>query len=458
MHDDIKRARLLLQAYLLSIPLWWFLGFDFIVLQVLAALLVLACPDALRRFTLGDYLLVALILVLGGSAYVAGFLIAQNPARFVAAAYNLSFWICGLILAMQIRHLWARSEEGRAMLLGTAHVTFLVVVASCWAVFVLAYAIHNMSLITPSLFGILLGNHIPSWAPLVERYASLVYTLADWGLPGVPMPRVQVFGPYPTATAATVAVLGALSLMYLNLRRPAARLLPAIIEGVIFATIAITLTRSVLGGWVMGAVAANVLFGDTFRRVGATLAAVCLIGLIALGAINLSGATEYRNYSSESRFDSYARAIEETIAFSPVFGLGIKPREESHIAVGSHSTVVSSFTKGGIIGLTFAILFLFLRPAWRWALASMACITAPNGIAAGQQAEMRILFNLQAALWVWLCFEDIDAPATAAALIFVAIALIERTTSPAIVAAAALRRRVPAIAHTGRPTSSGLLP
>jgi hypothetical protein len=40
-------------------------------------------------------------------------------------------------------------------------------------------------------------------------------------------------------------------------------------------------------------------------------------------------------------------------------------------------------------------------------------------------AELRILFNLQVALWVWLCFEDIDAPATAAMLIFLAFALIE---------------------------------
>jgi len=38
---------------------------------------------------------------------------------------------------------------------------------------------------------------------------------------------------------------------------------------------------------------------------------------------------------------------------------------------------------------------------------------------------MRILFDLQVAIWVWLCFEDIDAPATAAMHIFLAFALFD---------------------------------
>ncbi|HZD53338.1 MAG TPA: hypothetical protein VE175_09835, partial [Woeseiaceae bacterium] len=192
MHDDVTRARLILQAYLLSIPLWWFLGLDFITLQGFTVLLVLACPASFRCFTIGDYLLLGLIASFGASAYVIGFLVEQETTRFLAALYNLSFWVCGLILMTQVRHLWAADAHERFRLLRTAHLTFLIVVASCWALFVLAYAIRSLSLITPSAFGILVGNHVPDSAPLVQRYTSLVYTLVDWGLPGVPMPRVQV--------------------------------------------------------------------------------------------------------------------------------------------------------------------------------------------------------------------------------------------------------------------------
>ena len=44
------------------------------------------------------------------------------------------------------------------------------------------------------------------------------------------------------------------------------------------------------------------------------------------------------------------------------------------------------------------------------------------------RAELRILLNLQVAIWVWLCFEDIDAPGTAATLIFLAFAFVEAAT------------------------------
>ncbi len=446
-----KITRLILQTFVLTIPLVWFLGLDFIALHVFAALLVVACPAALQRLTLGDYLLLSLISIFGISAYVVGFVQAQETARFIAALYNLSFWVCGLILILQVRHLWAQGEDERVRLLRAAHFAFIIVVASCWALFAFAYAVHNMSLETPSVFGILAGNHIPAAAPLLQRYSSLVYTLVDWGLPGVPMPRVQVFGPYPTATAATVAVLGAFSLMYLNIRRPAARLLPLLVEGMILLTVAITLSRSVVGGWCVGIVVASLLFGDPFRRVGVIVGATCFAGLLSVASINLTAATEYRNYSSDSRFHSYAHAVSETVASNPILGLGIKPREESHIAVGSHSTLVSSFTKGGVLGLGVAAIFLFLRPAWRWALIAAATLASHRALSPVHRAELRILLNLQFTLWAWLCFEDIDAPATAAALIFIAISLIEMATSLAAASASTAPDLVRTGARSGRP-------
>src|SRR3546814_16262338 len=63
---------------------------------------------------------------------------------------------------------------------------------------------------------------------------------------------------------------------------------------------------------------------------------------------------------------------------------------------------------------------LVLLPAYRW----LGGLGGASRRSNGERAEMRILFNLQVALWVWLCFEDIDAPATAAMLVFLAFALI----------------------------------
>lgn len=454
-HGD--RARLLLQTFILGIPLWWVLGLDFIMLQGFVALLILAYPDALRRATAGDHMLIALIITLGASAFLNGFLIEAKVTRFVAALYNLSFWVCGLVLMLQVRTFCAAGPWRQLALLRCIHIVFIIVVATAWSCLVLAFAIGDMSLSTPSLFGLVAGDAIPDSAPHIQRHAVLDFTHADWGLPGVAIPRIEVFGPYPTAAAATVAVLGSLSLLYINLRYPRAWLPALVLEGVLMATIAITLTRSIIGGWVLGMLAANLLFGNTARRFGAILAAAVIGGMMTLGTVDLSQAAEYRDYSSESRFDSYLNAIQKTINKNPVMGLGIKPREESHIAVGSHSTIVTAFTKGGALSLALAVLFLFLRPAWRWFVAWMACISPPYRLAAQHRTTLRILFNLQVALWIWLCFEDIDAPATASALIFIAFAFIERATSRPTLAAASVPRPAPLAGRTAphRPQPTG---
>jgi hypothetical protein len=220
------------------------------------------------------------------------------------------------------------------------------------------------------------------------------------------------------------AVLGTLALLHLQDGGQARRRRPALagmaVEGLIFLTLALTLTRSILAGWLLGAIAAALIFGTAWRRI---LAIGALAVAIPLSFhVDLSGAADYRGYSTESRFENYDRAVGRTLEKNPILGLGVKPREQdNHIAVGSHSTFVSSFTKSGTLGLSLVVAYLVLLPAYRW----LGPIAGARRRPAGEVAELRILFNLQVALWVWLCFEDLDAPATAAMLIFLAFALIE---------------------------------
>jgi hypothetical protein len=232
------------------------------------------------------------------------------------------------------------------------------------------------------------------------------------------MPRIVIYGPYPNATAAITAVLGTLALLYLCRRNRHHGVLIAAGEALIFFTLVITLSRSILAGWLVGSVAANLVFGTAYRRVVCSFA----LGVAALFAMhaNVSNLGEYREYSTESRVNNYVRAIEKTILTHPVLGLGIKPREEgNHIAVGSHSTFVSSLTKGGALGVSLVFIYLVVLPAIRWiALGATQSLRS-------SRAEMRILFTLQVTIWAWLCFEDIDAPATAAMLIFLAFGFFE---------------------------------
>ena len=414
------RARLLFQAYLLGLPLWWALGIDFAMPLILACALLFNSIAPHRSFTLSDYLLAGVILTLGISAYLNGFLVAQQEIRVVAALYNLSLWICGLILIQQLRFLFERDHGHRKALLKTLLVAFLLHVTIDWGSFLSAYAIGRFDLQMPSLLGALLGNAVHDLPPLIRQSVTLVFTRADWGLPGVPMPRIVAYAPYPTATAVSIAVLGTLALLNVlgreRVRGPAV----IMIEALIVLTLAITLTRSILGGWLLGLIVANLIFGTAWRRIAAF--AGLAAGLLVIAQVDLTGAVQYRGYSSESRFENYVRAIDQTMETNPILGLGIKPREEgNHIAVGSHSTFVSAFTKGGIVGLSFAVAYLVLMPGARW----FGAAASPVHSVRASRAELRVLLNLQVAVWVWLSFEDIDAPATAAMLIFIGFAFID---------------------------------
>jgi hypothetical protein len=419
----------LLQVYILGIPLWWGLGLDFIVPLPLALALVCLAPSAHQRFTPPDYLLVSIILTLGATAYVNGFLLSHETMRFVAALNNLSIWVCGFIVLQQVRHVLNRDDDARRRaLLGAGFWAFFLLVLIANGAFVLAYAVHRFSLVVPSLFGVTLGHLVPDSGVLIGQSTRLVFTRPDWGLPGVPMPRVTVYGPYPTAAAALAAVLGTLALLYVQSVKRAGAWVILIIEGLILLTLSVTLTRSILAGWLAGALAANLMFGTGYRRLAACGAIAAALLLVA--QTNVSNIAGYRAYSSESRFNNYIRAFNQTLTANPVFGLGFKPREaDNHIAVGSHSTFVSSFTKGGTLALSLAFAYLILIPAFRWI--ALFGTPGPDDPLERRRlrAERRVLFNLQVAIWVWLFFEDIDAPATAAMLIFVAFAFIERVVA-----------------------------
>src|SRR3546814_8333080 len=100
------------------------------------------------------------------------------------------------------------------------------------------------------------GNLIPTSAVLIKESTVIEFTRPDWGLPGVAMPRIVIYGPYPTATAAVTAVLGTLTLLHLQGRERSPALAFFALEGLVFLTLAITLTRSLVAGWLLGAIAA----------------------------------------------------------------------------------------------------------------------------------------------------------------------------------------------------------
>src|SRR3546814_4446524 len=109
--------------------------------------------------------------------------------------------------------------RGRKAILRAGMLAFLAFAAIAWGSFVSAYALDKHNLEMPTLFGMTLGHLVPASAALLKESTAVAFTRADWGLPGVAMPRLVVYGPYPTAAAAVTAVLGTLALLYLQDRK-----------------------------------------------------------------------------------------------------------------------------------------------------------------------------------------------------------------------------------------------
>jgi hypothetical protein len=397
--------------------------------------LVLADLEPNRDIRPTDFLLLGLIALFTVSAVLNGFFVEWQPVRVFAALYNISILTAGFIVLQHARAAFA-TPEGMASLLKAAAIAFAFFTLMVWIVASVAYASGQLDRSIPTLVGAFLGKGaIGTTAPLIERSLQMGLTRSDWGLPDIPFPRVYIYGPYPTATAAVAAVLGAATLLFV--RRSAARPWAGLIQILILGTILLTLTRSVVIGWLAGLAVANLVFGSPARRL-AVLVAVSL-GVTLFAQYNTGTVSEYR--PPTGRFENYDRAVNETLETSPIIGKGLKSREEgTHIALGSHSTVVSAFTKGGILGLGLVTVYFFVVPMLRWTevAASQSRTDRPSN------ADLRILLTLQVTLWSWLCFEDIDAPAMAAMLVFISLALIEVATRSAYRPASyALRRAGP---------------
>jgi len=117
-----------------------------------------------------------------------------------------------------------------------------------------------------------------------------------------------------------------------------------------------------------------------------------------------------RQGSTNQRFFVYTTAIDMVLNENIVFGLGIKPENPSRpeVPVGSHSTVISCFTKGGAAALlVFAIFYSSLILQWGLAIARFGMIVSNPS---GEEWQMfKVLFRAAIMFMLWIWTEDMDA-------------------------------------------------
>lgn len=151
----------------------------------------------------------------------------------------------------------------------------------------------------------------------------------------------------------------------------------------------------------------------------ASLMLCIMTGGILLGTNAMSAwqsINDARAESSSLRFEIYALSFNSALAEHPFLGFGVKERSSNYaVPLGSHSTLVGSMYKTGIIGFTLMSLLFISTVITAVRVGFKANSGYRTGLAAGCAAMIPLLF-----------FEDIDAIPLVAYLFFLCIALMER--------------------------------
>ncbi len=409
-----RRSILAIRATLLLIPLNWLLGTTLPWLYAIALLLLFRARSvsALEALFLGliGALLLGLVVAMAGGV----------PAdRVVASLFNLSVIVLLIAFLNAGTALFVPDREADRRALYKSASTVFVWYVVC--VFAAAVATRATGVYALTGRALILG-HLPSLPGILELYAGIHFAEVDWTTAG-PVPRIDGFGIYATEGAILLLLLGLLAGIHaIGSGRPWRFLLS---EAAILVGLVVMASRTTL----MAYLVSTLLLGAAFRRWTAIALLVAvptlLIGVPAValyGGDAINGFVAERNQvrlgSSTLRFLSYFTAIDLVRDHNLLTGLGIKPIDDAvpGIPVGSHSTVISMFTKGGLVAL------LALGAIYTTLLAGIvgAQIGAWRSTARDWSFERRFelvqLSRCVAVLLGWWITEDFDAPASEAVL------------------------------------------
>jgi len=417
--SDAARAPALRTRNLLALTLWlvpvnWVLGTSLLWFYALAVVMAggMRRPCALEWTLIGLSTALALGLVAAGGG-------GAGADRLLAALYNLSLIVAMVIVLNAARAAAAELGPGEFAPIWRAALALLLVQVAwvlCTEALVRQLGIFNIEFRT-----LLLGSVGPLPGVLAE-YARAVVVITDWTKAGAG-PRVHGFGLYATEGALLVALAGSLAAVQLHKARRWV-LLTALAEAATLAALVLMASRTTLLGYVVSSALLGGLMGR--RSLPALVAGMPVIllaaGLAATAGPGLvadlfSSINESRAGSSETRFLSYRLAIDMVLEQNPLTGLGIKPRDPSllEVPIGSHSTFVSVFTKGGFLALAFLASFYVLAII-RLAALQRRLYAGDPGLDRGQRIELVCLSRATAVLLTWWTTEDFDAPAHAALL------------------------------------------
>lgn len=401
----------LIAATIVMLPVNWALGTDLPWVYLVGLVLAFG----MVRFALPEWQLLSLAAALAFSLFLAMMTHFQGERAF-GAAYNISVLLLLLIFinfGRQLDHaprnhrgIWPKDTiYGAALIAYISYVVFMVVTMGYSAV-------SGQSRIY--FYSLILGN-LGQLPGILGTYALNIVVESDWINGGV-VSRNHGMGVYATESAIQVVMLGAMGAIYLIRRRMfmwaillELSILPMLLPfGSRTTSLAYVASLAFLAVvWRGGVMLGAILLGPL------VLAVVALFGpeLVDLFQASAQSVAESRAGSTATRLETYALAIRMVLDQNLIFGLGIKPVDVSlaEIPIGSHSSMVSTFTRGGLIGIGLFLAF-YLTLTARMIVVQVAAFARSTRITIESRLEIIFLARALFVVLVWYLTEDLDVP------------------------------------------------
>lgn len=415
---SVKQA---LKYTIFLIPLWWFLGINFIIFHLIASLMLLGLLITRKN----DEKLLIPIESLPLSMFVLAYVLSvvinlQNIpfVRLLATLYNLSFWIVGLILIIVIYNISLR--EINIIEIAKSFTVFGIICGLFATGGIILWLSGHRGLTVYSLPYGFIPIHLINSAPLLNRTLICTITGSDWTGFGL-LPRGSLFFVYATALGLGMVITIPMTIYYFKAKSKLSKaFIPLTLQ---IIALLFSLSRIAIIGLLFSFI--FVYFVLYIRKpsflltihLGILLVILILFFVPALPKDTLNAAEAFRKGSTTTRRSLYKDTIERGFK-RPVLGYGFKPREAGMaIPVASHSTFVGSFFKTGTAGLIFLLMFwAMVYRTWRKQLRkisdkSLRCLWYCLGVA--------FLGGI-----IWQFTEDLDAPPIVAFLYFLIVAFI----------------------------------
>jgi len=230
-----------------------------------------------------------------------------------------------------------------------------------------------LSLYISYIFGVVSDIHfnVPYLADVFSGMPTAIKSMfsisilgSNWFLGGF-FPRVNFLGNF-TVEGAYVSVSLCFFAIFIDRYSGRRRDINILSLSTILVVLMATISRALILSVLIASVFSLIWFTSTKSK-GMSLLRLYLliISLIPLVLILLNLDTiisyvlESRKGSTETRFYLYELGIRYVWEQNPIFGLGNKPMLEGlKYPIGSHSTIISMFTKGGFLAVFCFVLFI----------------------------------------------------------------------------------------------------